>query len=427
MSKSELEVRLAPERSYDKIQCSVTNVCHNLLILEEVQAIVKNATGVEVDVQKFSLKPYSDGKLGFLGSHQRLCVEVKTANGIELLSFFVKVVPYEVPTQAEYVLEKCVFLKERIFYRDIVPQFHHVYKHEQWTATCYMVKENMLVFEDLSERGYSLRDKLFDKELIVSGLTSLARLHASSLLAEAQLGKSLRKMYPRAFVENAFLQTGKTRTWFNVSVNAIVAIAEHIGLDASSVREACEEVFPAMKMSSTKRNVTSHGDLWGNNLMFSDTLPSNCLLVDFQLLRYSPLAHDVIQFLYLCADRDFRVTWEETMLKHYYSVLCEILNSTKSVYVEVPPWSELIEGMEEQRLAAIITAAVYFQTVLLDEQISANIMNNPDAYHKFEFKNRNEIVINAMKTDPMYCKRLTETVTELVELSFRLDELPKPT
>ncbi|XP_017788476.1 PREDICTED: uncharacterized protein LOC108571019 [Habropoda laboriosa] len=427
MSKSELEVRLAPERLNDKKPCSAVNAYHNLLTLQEVRALVKDATGVEADVQKFYLESYSDAKLGFLGSHQRLCVEVKSANGVELLSFFVKVVPYDVPTQAEYVLDKCVFLKERIFYRDIVPQFYHEYKHERWTATCYLVKENMLVFEDLGAKGYSLRNKLFDKELIVSALTTLASLHASSLMAEARLGKSLKKMYPHVFMENAFSETGKTRTWFNVGVNAAVAIAEHLGLDASLIPKACEEVFPAMKTSSTKRNVVSHGDLWGNNMMFSNTLPLKCLLVDFQLLRYSPLAHDVIQFLYLCADRDFRVTWEETMLKHYYSVLCKILNSTKSICVEVPPWSELIQGIEEQRLAAVITAVIYFQTVLMDEEVSAKILNEPNSYYEFEFKDRNEPVLNAMKTDPMYCKRLTEIITELVELSFRLDKLPKPT
>lgn len=428
MLTSELEVPSPQKRIHGEQSRFNVNVDRNLLILQEVQALVKHATGSDAAVQKFSLKSFSDGKLGFLGSHQKLHVEVKSANGKrDTLSFFVKLIPYDVPCQAEYVLDKCVFLKESIFYRDIVPHLYHEYKDEPWTASCYLVKENLLVFEDLDAKGYSVRDKLFNKELIVSGLTSLARLHASSLLAEARLGKSFKKLYPRAFVENAFSETGKTKIWFDVSVNAVVAIAKHLGLDSSLVPKACNHVYSAMSPSSTKKNVISHGDLWGNNLMFSNTVPPKCLLVDFQLLRYSPLAHDVIQFLYLVADRDFRVKWEETMLKHYYSVLCETLNSAKSTAVEIPSWSELIEGIEEQRLAAVITAATYYQTVLIDEELSAQIFSNSESYYEFEFINRNEKVLEIMEIDPVYKRRLTEAVTELVQLSFRLDELPKHT
>ncbi|OAD57837.1 hypothetical protein WN48_01321 [Eufriesea mexicana] len=427
MSKSESEVQIVSKCFNVEQSCSDTNAYHNLLTLEDVQVLVKHAAGGKAVVENFSLELYSDGKLGYLGSHQRLSVNIKTVSEKYTLSFFVKAVPYNIPTQAEYVLDKCVFLKEKIFYRDIIPQLYHEYKGEPWTATCFLVKDNLLVFEDLETKGYSLRTKLFNKELIVSGLTAIAKLHASCLLAEARLGKTFKKMYPHAFIENAFSETGKTKKWFDVSVNAIVAIAEHLGLDATLIPKACEKVHAALEMSSTKRNVISHGDLWGNNLMFSNTVPPNCLLLDFQLMRYSPLAHDVANFLYLTADKHFRVTWEESMLKHYYSVLRETMNSTKSVSLEIPPWSELIEGMEEQRLAAIITAAIYFQTVLLDKKTSMEIMNDSIGYHEYVFNNRNETLLKVMKTDPVYSKRLTEIVSELVEYSFRLDELPKPT
>ncbi|XP_029049567.2 uncharacterized protein LOC114879128 [Osmia bicornis bicornis] len=424
MSRSEVQVRLAPECLNGDVHYDTSINC-NPLTVQEVQDLIKKAVSDNAEIKKFSFKSYSDGKLGFLGSYQQLSVDIKTVNGNEILYFFVKMVPYEVPSQAEYVLDKRVFLKEKIFYRDIVPQLYHGYKGKPWSPTCYIVKENLLVFEDLSVKGYTLRDKLFDKELIVSGLTALARLHACSLLAEARLGMSLKKMHPSAFVENAFSRTGKTRTWFDVGVKAIVAVAEHLGLDGSMIPKACEKVFPAMEMSPTKKNVVSHGDLWGNNLMFSNSEPLQCVLIDFQLLRYAPLAHDVTQFLYLCTERNFRSTWEETMLKYYYSVLCETLKSSKTT-MEIPSWSELIQGVEEQRLGASITANLYFQTVLMDKHLSAEILDDPDSYHEFEFKTRSEIILKTMKIDPVYNRRIADAVKELVEFSFRLDQLPKP-
>lgn len=95
-------------------------------------------------------------------------------------------------------------------------------------------------------------------------------------------------------------------------------------------------------------------------------------------------------------------------------MLREVLN-TESVSVQIPSWLELIEGMEEQRLAAV------------DEKISVEIMNDADSYHEFEFKNRNETAVEIIKIDPVYRKRLSETITELVEFSLRLDKIRKPT
>lgn len=388
---------------------------------------MKDSLGPEAEAQKHSLRQYSDGKLGFLSSHQRLSVEAKTKAGVtEMLTFFVKVVPYDMPDQAEYVIDKCVFLKEMIFLRDIVPELKKSYNAEQWSPRCYLVKEQLFIFEDLGAKGYTMRDKhSFNKELVVSALNSIARIHASSLLAEARLGVSFKELYPDAFVENSFAMTGKTRQWFDAGINAIVAVAEQLGLDASRLPKACEEVFAGLEMSPTKRNVISHGDLWGNNMMFSNEVPPKCLLVDFQLLRYAPLVHDVAQLLYLCTDRSFRQSSEETMLKHYYSVLCETLKSA-GTSIEIPPWSEIVEGYEEQRLAGAVAAATFFQTVLMDEDFGAEIMSNPETYNEYVFENRTETVLSLMKKDPRYRKRITESVVDMVDLSLRLDQLPKP-
>lgn len=402
---------------------------YELLPFEAVKEVAKRVLNDDYDVTEYSIRPYSDRKLGFLGSHYRL--DVATAGGRKkgtvALSFFVKSVPYEVPDHADYVVKKGVFGQETRFYSLLMPLLREEYRGGPWAPTCHRVKENLMVFEDLSRAGYSMRDKLFDETLVRAGLSAIARLHAASLLAEARLGTTFDRLYPGAFVERAFIPDGKTRVWFERGVDLVTAITERLGHDPELVRPACERVYPALLPSRTKANVISHGDLWANNLMFNDELPPKCLLVDYQLLRYCPLAHDVAQFLYLCTDRRFRETWESAMLRHYYETLRATLNAhDEARLARIPSLLEVVEGMEEQRLSAVITATMYFPTVLMDENRSTRIMNDPASYDEFSFGNREKFVLANMTVDPVYERRINEAVIELAELASRLDRLPEP-
>lgn len=403
-----------------------SNGVYKLLSFEDVKEVVKRALDGDVDLVEYSIRPYSEGKLGFLGSYYRLDATAARRKETIVLTFFVKTVPYAVPEQADYVIKRGVFEQEVRFYSVLTPLLLEGYRGEPWAPMCYKAKEDLIVFEELGGKGYSIRDKLFDQTLVRASLSVIARLHAASLLAEARLGMSFDRLFPGMFTEKAFICVGTPRVWFDKGVNLVAAIAERLGHDSSSVRLACERIYDGLKPSRTKANVISHGDLWGNNLMFNNDSPPKCLLVDYQLLRYSPLAHDVMQFLYLCTDRSFRGAWETVMLRHYYETLREILTVHKAPSAQIPSWSELIEGVEEQRLSSIITATMYFPTVLLEEDASARIMNDSATYAEYNFQNREKFVFSNMKINPIYERRINEAVIELAELASRLDQLPKP-
>ncbi|XP_011162484.1 uncharacterized protein LOC105197694 [Solenopsis invicta] len=409
----------------ETVDATKNNDIYKLLSFEEAKEVVKRALNNDADLIEYAIRPYSDGKLGFLGSHYRLDIIATRKKETVTLPFFLKTIPYQVPDQADYVIMRGVFHKETKFYNVIMPLLREGYRGEPWAPMCYKVKSDSIVFEELSGKGYSMRGKLFDKTLVCAGLSAFARLHAASLLAETRLGTSFNQLYPEVFVETAFLHDGLIREWFESGVNVAAAVAERLGYDPDLIRSTCEQVYHVIKPSRTKTNVISHGDPWSNNLLFNNDIPPKCMLVDFQLLRYSPLAHDVAQFLYMCTDRSFRETWENAMLRHYYDTLRETLNIHET-RTQIPPWSELIQGMEEQRLGALITALLNFPTILMDETQSAQIVSDPASYVEHYFRNKNEFVLSCMEKDPAYGRRINEAVIELAELASRLDQLPKP-
>lgn len=413
----------------ETVNVTKDNVIQKLLSLEEVMTVTRNVLNSEVDSVEYSIRPFSDGKLGYLGSHYRLTITATMKRKKPVtFSLFLKTLPYEIPAQMEYVIKIGFFKHEMMFYNTIMPLLRKEYRGELWAPECYKVQENLLIFEELTSKGYSIRDKLFNKTLIKAGLNTIARLHAASFMVEKRLGAPLNRLYPEAFTKRNFDYDQKTQDWFEAGVNFAVAIAERQGYNPDLVRAAFGQssINDAMKPSCTKTNVINHGDLWGNNLMFNEDIPPKCLFVDYQLLRYSPLAYDVSQFLYLCADRNFRETWESAMLRYYYEMLCEILDIHGVNMTERPAWSEILEGIEEQRLCSLVTAITYYPTILMDEKISAQLLGDPVTYAEYTFQDRTKFVLPIMEKDSVYRRRISEAVIELAEFASKLDQLPKP-
>ncbi|XP_074094764.1 uncharacterized protein LOC141524634 [Cotesia typhae] len=394
---------------------------------DDVKKIAKRKVGNQVQVLAYSLKNYSDEKIGFLSSHLRLVVVVKNLDGSFVKkNFFVKVVPYDYPDQATYIKNMEVFRQETGFFQDLVPKMLVEYTGEIWGPRCYLIKNDALVLEDLGHKGFKMcSTKILDEEFIKFGLRALANLHAASLVVEEHLGRPLIDVYPHIIEQNYFLTSGLQYQWYCAGVDVAVKIAEDMNLETKFISEACKKVFDAIKPSSKRRNVISHGDLWSNNLMFDNSSPPRCRIIDFQLLRYSSLAADVALFLYLCASRKFRDAKSLEMIKCYYNNLIECLKMNP-IIKEYPLWEEIIDGYEEQKLGAVVTATLYFPTTLLDGKLGAEIMNNPESYTQFRYEDRRDFVLEIMKKDPVYNLMLRGIVGELVELSVKLDSLPEP-
>ncbi|XP_034952455.1 uncharacterized protein [Chelonus insularis] len=399
-----------------------------ILSAKDVQSIAEQMLKEKkIVILDYSIRPYCEEQIGFLASHKRLEIKIRNFNEtITNLSFFVKIIPYDQPDQASYIKDCQIFYQETGFFKKLVPQMTEKYFGDVWGPQCYLAKDDVLVLEDLSSLGFSMRPKVLNEELLKSGLKALANLHAASLVLEKHLGQPLNQIYPDVFAQNYFATTGNQYCWYRAGVDVAIKVAEIMGLSTNFISSICDQVYEAIKPSKTKQNVISHGDLWSNNLLFDNSSPPNCRLVDFQLLRYAPFGHDIAQFLYLCSSRQIRDTKGLELIKYYHNELKNCLNFNLNVKITIPSWNELLQSYEEQKVGAVVTAVLYFPTVLLDGKLGAQIMNTPELYVNYRYKDRRDIVLENMEKDSLYNLRMREIIEELVELSLKLDSLPRP-
>ena len=233
----------------------------------------------------------------------------------------------------------------------------------------------------------------------------------------------MNELYPSIFEESEYKRTNRNYTWFRTAINLATSVAAELGLPFDHIIAASERVFDLGQPSKTKRNVISHGDLWSNNLLFSDT--NQCNLVDFQLFRYAPLAHDVIQLLYLTTTRDYRENNEFRLVEYYYATLKKslVLNNFLGL---MPSYEEVLLGVEEQRFPALVNAAINYPTMMMDGKIGAKVLSDLDSYNAYFLRDRRPFVDQIMTIDSEYARKIKDIVRELAEVSLKVDDLPRP-
>lgn len=390
---------------------------------QDVETVVERALGSQAKVINYHVRTFSDEKLGFLGAHRKLVVTIQNKGIIdkEIHAFFLKSVPYDIEVQAS-VIEDCgAFYKETNFYKKILPELLKSVKDNSWIAECYLVKTDALVFEDLKSRNFSLREKILDVTSLQSALSALAKLHTSSILAEKRLGRELNELYPDLFRESLFVRGHAFERWIVNSTKVAVAVAKSLGLDHTNIPKMVDRIFEMAVASKSKRNVVCHGDVKSYNLMFDDSLPMpNCILVDFQLVRYVPAMTDVLQLIYLnTMSRAFREENEEELLRHYHEVLCETLRDNDKE-IELVSFKEILQEYEEFRLFGLVTTTLYSPINLMEGKLCADLTKDSDGFTNLMFGDRVDMTFKMMHDDPLYRSRITEIITELVQRSKKL-------
>lgn len=299
-----------------------------------------------------------------------------------------------------------------------------------WSAPFITGIKKAMVFEDLNHLQYKLRNKFkrFDEAHTLEALKTLTRFHASSIIYEEKRTKELGRIYTLNQDFELYLDKGgyenSDNNWFSQCragcLEAIKTFSKYNKLQIGLVESRWFDVWSAALAladpSSEYRNVICHRDLWNNNLMFhyQGNKPDDCVLVDFQAVRYQPPAGDVMLLLYCNLDPKYREENMKKFLNFYIEELFGILVEN-GIDPNVISKEKFFESAEKQRQWGLITCACLIPQFWINDDQITEIFTDTVQFDKNLSKDKASFIKNMMQSNLDYKEKVMEIFHEIVD------------
>lgn len=413
----------------------------SVLSSNDCKKIVKNYSQADnFDVVDYSVRPFSTDVNGFLGSHLLITIKISKEGAAEELRFFGKQFPFQQDLQKAYALQVGAYTNEIFTYEILFNEFKKLEGFDaEFAPKYYHGKDNeLLVFEDLSEKGFSLPEhpNALSLEEIKFSLKVLAQFHSGSvgyqIIKSKELGRKYKLIdeFPNCMQEPLFRKDERFLgyDWFKSRFGAITALIDLLPSAAlegiskadfkKNLRQLAEDALEIIKPKDDFLNVVCHGDLWAKNVMFcyKNGVPIDCKIIDFQLLRYAPPAHDVLQLIFLTTSTQRRQHHLHELLRYYYDCLKAALQKYCLDLDHVLTYTNFESSINYLLPQIKLQTAFYYSFQGANPEFYKTITSNLEEFKKFVFGDATRFSVDLFKGDEGYKKLMTEILTELKDL-----------
>lgn len=392
----------------------------------ECEEIVKRAIRGEKNVKKIvkvTIEQFGNF-LGYLGEYYRLKIVACTSDDDSMseLQFFVKSLPIkDLRSRRSMLINSGIFLKEVQVYREIFSAFSEIDRNcEFWRPETYLLRDDLLVFDDLSLKNYKVLDDNqhdLSRKHIEAILKSFASFHACSIIFEKNEKISIGEKFNEILFETSIADI----PWFHSGIEVIRQVALKNALISDAESEIFyESLFNTIKvMESTPFEIPSvlcHRDIWKNNLMFSSN-PIHCIIIDYQTARYLPLSVDLCMVIFCNTQRDHYEKLADHYVNNYYSHLSNKLEEFNVDINVIMSKENLKKSFEHHKYLAIVYNCIIIMLTKVPQEFFDGFEEQD--FRDFADGDRYRLVSKFMEKDLKFSELLTDAIKAVVEMFHR--------
>ncbi|XP_076270079.1 uncharacterized protein LOC143202428 [Rhynchophorus ferrugineus] len=389
-----------------------------LLNQEDLYVIIRNKLGTnEYHLLSYGMRSLNESN-GHLGQYYHLDIEVRHGGEDQKFTLFAKFIIPPTETMGAFV-KSGPAKREHFFYNVLMPLFRENGLGDllDFAPTCYLSRIGwLLVLDDLGQEGYlGLKpNNVLDYDALIHVVSSLAKLHSCSIIYEELVSK--RRGIPYSLFDDfgeiltdptmKYDEANPLKAIFDASRDGIKHIFDLVpdlttpmDLSKEELSQCIDDVymtnFTKLKQSDTYRNVISHGDMYMGNLLVkydSNQTVTDTLLVDFQMLRYTPLPTDVLCILHTVTTKETRDKHLVQLLEQYYD---DVRQNTKRFDVdleEIYTKEEYWNSIEYTKSACLVTAMEYNHIIHVDPEFREKLFHDQQLFDYYIHANRNALI-----------------------------------
>uniref|UniRef100_A0A2A4JSU1 CHK kinase-like domain-containing protein n=1 Tax=Heliothis virescens TaxID=7102 RepID=A0A2A4JSU1_HELVI len=403
----------------------------NILSEKQVHHVVKQCVGADTwQLQACHVRAATDGLAGFLGQHLRATLQVAVDGHRKDIHLFIKCIPMNNGPKAEFIDSNNYFKREKYMFK-LLEEIRDEKDPYPWCPKAYIYTDSMIVMPDLAVEGYTTRHytETLDLPHMMLGAATLARFHAAFTNYETRQSIINNSPYNSNDVcgnllsESTFCDSPFMRACAKVAANVLKVFSTKSYSMLPNLEEKLTEQFlvgcEGVKEWEGTLNVLIHKDLWVNNMMFKyeDNVPTNALILDFQLLRYAPPAFDLMSFVYLTTSRSFREKYEKQICDNYFTVFCANLDEDSKRRIKDLGYNRENFWLwcERARMFGLVEPAAIHPFILMDPKTAQKTFDDPETYDRVINEDRSEPVVQYASSCSAYRDRLLEVFEEFVD------------